>query len=442
MTALRSLFAATLPVRLAVLLYILAAPRWSGAQDSALRQLEAYEGVYRIGDHHELVVSPIRMGNGAGLMLADLQSDDLRLLAPSGNVKDEFVAGASLAQPLPASLRLQFVRDAGGTVSGLRLSIVDNRPGAGREVRARRLELRRELVSFRNGDVALAGTVITPPGRGPFPSIVFAHGSEGNDRHSFGPVPLALAARGFAVMVYDKRGTGNSTGTWRTIGLAPLADDLVRAIRMMQSRPGIDPRSVGIYGTSEGGWVAAYAAARAPDVAFVVTVCGGALTKADAYVHKVRKQVEGSDLTPAAADSAVREALSVADSSRVRARRQVDATGFDLRLGYDPAADWRKYQGPVLHLEGEWDVLEPGPQSAAWYHALHAEAGHRDATVKLFPKAHHSLLLGVTGSFREFETLDGIRKLSPGYWATLFRWLDQRAGLASASSHQRRRTNP
>ena len=100
-----------------------------------------------------------------------------------------------------------------------------------------------------------------------------------------------------------------------------------------------------------------------------------------------------------------------------------------MRLSYDPTADWRKFGGPALHLEGEWDVLEPGVRSAEWYVNLHHSAGHHDATVKLFPKAHHSLLQGVKGTAAEFETAEGLTQLATGYWDTLFRWVTEHAAV-------------
>jgi dipeptidyl aminopeptidase/acylaminoacyl peptidase len=291
---------------------------------------------------------------------------------------------------------------------------------------ARRVPFRVRPARFADDDVVLEGTLYVPASPGPHPAVALAHGSEDNDRHSFGPVPFALVSRGFAVLVYDKRGTGRSTGSWRTVGVEPLAQDLAAGIAWLQKQPGIDPRRIGVYGTSEGGWVAAAAGAGTPGLAFVVTASGGARTKADAYLHKVRRQLEDTLLSPSARDSAVRATVAFLDSSRARASR-ADASGFERRLAFDPTEDWRRVTAPVLHLEGEFDVLQSGAAAAAWYEALHRRAGHTDATTKLFPKAHHSLLQGVTGTAAEFDSAEGISQMATGYWDVLLGWLTARA---------------
>ena len=76
-------------------------------------------------------------------------------------------------------------------------------------------------VTFSGGasGVTLAGTLTTPPGAGPFPAAVLIAGSGPTDRNEtvFGHKPFLLLAdtltrRGVAVLRYDKRGIGQSTG--------------------------------------------------------------------------------------------------------------------------------------------------------------------------------------------------------------------------------------
>jgi hypothetical protein len=75
-------------------------------------------------------------------------------------------------------------------------------------------------------------------------------------------------------------------------------------------------------------------------------------------------------------------------------------------------------------MGGEADVLESGPEAADWFRRLSEQAGDADVTIRLWPRAHHSLLLGATGEPSEFRTLRGIKQLAPGYWDVLLRWLD------------------
>src|SRR3546814_18123700 len=81
-----------------------------------------------------------------------------------------------------------------------------------------------------------------------------------------------LPALGIAVFTYDRRGSGAS-GTKNAGGdFTLLADDAIAAARSLKSDPRIDPRRIGTWGLSQGGWISPLAASRSPDIAFVVAV--------------------------------------------------------------------------------------------------------------------------------------------------------------------------
>ena len=89
------------------------------------------------------------------------------------------------------------------------------------------------------------------------------------------------AARGFAVLSYDKRGVGKSTGNWGEASFEDLADDAVAAARFLQGRAGIAANQIGFWGLSQGGWIAPLAASRFPDAAFAIALSGGGLSPAE-----------------------------------------------------------------------------------------------------------------------------------------------------------------
>jgi pimeloyl-ACP methyl ester carboxylesterase len=422
---------ATAAIRV-VVLFVLALARPASAAPSARaeppQELASHAGAYRTGAR-VLAVAPFRAGDAWALLLADAQTDGLRLLFPAP-VGGGFVAGPELARPEPVESRVAFAGGAAGAPAELRVERADA-PGG---LVARRVPLRTVELAFERDGVGFAGTLYLPPGAARAPAVVLAHGSEGLDRYSFGPIPLVLAANGYAVLAWDKRGTGRSGGDWRPAGVDVLAADLAAAVAAVASRREIDPARIAVVGLSEGGWVAPYAAALAPRIRAIAAISGGARTKGDAYVHKVRRQREAAGDTDEALASAVRAAEAEIAESEARVRSGVDVRGFDRRVTYDPSAHWRRFRGAVLYMGGEADVLESAPEAAAWLERLFAEEGHPDLTVRVWPRAHHSLLLGVTGAPAEFETMKGIRQLAPGYWDVLLRWLETR--LASRSSHR------
>lgn len=378
----------------------------------------AMTGVFRAGRAHDIAIAPLRTPAGWMLLMADEQSDQLRLLAPAG--KNVYTAGAELTRPTPAEWTLRFTPEPGLTD----LAIEDS--GTKLRFTAKRIPIDRVSISFQNGATRLEGFLYRPMVRGSrLPLIALAHGSEGNDRYSFGPIPAVLAAQGYAVLVYDKRGTGASTGDWRSAGLEEYADDLVAGIVAMSRRPEIDTARITVLGTSEGGWVAPLAASRSAAIKAIAVISGGARTKGDAYVDKIRREAEAGGQAKAAVDSIVRAAEETVASSIRNATTGRSPSGFDRRIAYDPTPDWRRFKGPVLYMGGEVDVLESGPDAARWFRRLFAESGNVDATIRLWPRAHHSLLLGVTGDPSEFRDLRGITQLAPGYWDVLLRWLDR-----------------
>ena len=68
-----------------------------------------------------------------------------------------------------------------------------------------------ETITFQNGDVTLAGTLDLPAGKGPFPAIVTVHGSSPLTPHNIFNLYIShyFVQQGYAVLRYDKRGTGD-----------------------------------------------------------------------------------------------------------------------------------------------------------------------------------------------------------------------------------------
>jgi len=401
----------------------------SGPPDSTI----AMTGVFRAGKAHDIAIAPFRTPAGWSLIMADVQSDQLRLLAPIG--RNTYTAGRELARPTPTEWTLRFTAGKGLT------ELVIEESGTGQRFTAVRIPIEIVPVQFHNGGVQLEGSLYLPSVRhSRLPLVALAHGSEDNDRYSFGPIPFVLASQGYAVLAYDKRGTGASTGDWASAGLEEYADDLVAGIVAISRRTEIDTARIAVLGVSEGGWVAPIAASRSTAIKAVVAITGGARTKGDAYVYKMRREAEAGGPSAAAVDSVVRAAEETVASSVRRATTGQSPSGFDRRIAYDPTQDWRRFRGPVLYMGGEADVLESGMDAALWFRRLFAESGNVDATIRLWPRAHHSLLLGVTGDPSEFRSLRGITQLAPGYWDVLLHWLD--VHVRSAHSKGKAATSP
>ncbi len=130
-----------------------------------------------------------------------------------------------------------------------------------------------EAVSFKSGDLSLSGTLILPAGEGPFPAVVFVHGSGAETRDNSSYSARWLASIGYAALIYDKRGTGKSEGSdddWRRFSFENLANDVVAAVDYLKSHKKIDSDKIGLHAASQGGWVAALATSKTKAIRFMV----------------------------------------------------------------------------------------------------------------------------------------------------------------------------
>lgn len=297
-------------------------------------------------------------------------------------------------------------------------------------------------VRITSGGVTLAGTLRLPGGPGPHPGVVMVGGSGPADRHNdtlFPPIMDRLTGAGFAVLSYDKRGVGESSGSWLASSLDDFAADASRAVDVLREQAPV--RSVGLFGHSEGGWVVLRAASWRDDLTFVVTNAGPGTTPAeqDRYAIWTVLRADGVDDLDVEACLALydqlvaagrwgagyREAAALLDVSP--ATGVLGRYGFELdeptweflkrKQDHDPVPDLHLLRCPHLALFGGADPLVPVVDSIA----IFAEAACRpdraaryELTVRVFPGADHRIQLG--GDF------------APGYLDALTGWITSAAG--------------
>ena len=298
-------------------------------------------------------------------------------------------------------------------------------------------------VRFDNpaGHNQLAGTLSVPSGKGPFPAVVLVSGTGRNTRDEdvwghkiFLVLADALNRKGIAVLRYDKRGIGGSTGDYDAATTPDFTSDAEAAVTWLKAQPEIDPRHVGVLGHSEGGIIAPAVAAEDKSVAFVVTIAGptirgdklfvlqSAMTAKtygapDDYIAK-RKLFDQAlyDAIVAAPSDAValdRAKAIVAkgvvdkiiDSHEASTLPQDDARPWERYfLAYDPAPTLAKLKIPVLALNGALDVQVPAKEDlAAAREALKASP---KGTVLELPGMNHLLQDAKTGSPNEYNDIE------------------------------------
>jgi len=152
--------------------------------------------------------------------------------------------------------------------------------------------------SFTSGGETLFGRLVLPRGDGPVPIIVAVHGSEKTAASVFNYRQRLYPAAGVGMFVYDKRGTGYSTGRY-TQDFHLLAADAAAALNEARRLAGKRLGRIGFEGGSQGGWVAPLAATKVP-ADFVIVGYGlaeGALAEdREETLNALREKGHGDDV--------------------------------------------------------------------------------------------------------------------------------------------------
>lgn len=150
-----------------------------------------------------------------------------------------------------------------------------------------------ETAFYRSGKLKIEAYVFKPEGAGPFPVVIYNHGSRaGHEREErpFAYVGEMLARSGYVVVVPERRGYGKSDGATfsETVGedrgpqfvrrVQEETDDMLAAVEFIKALSYADANRMGVMGWSFGGIVSVFAASRSPVFRAVVDQAGAALT--------------------------------------------------------------------------------------------------------------------------------------------------------------------
>lgn len=254
-----------------------------------------------------------------------------------------------------------------------------------------------DYTDSQGNHVHLEGTLTIPRGSATrYPCLVLVSGSgqQNRDEEIFQHKPFLvladhLASRGIAVLRYDDRGMGASTGPLDSVDTRLFAEDAEAMFNALKGTPHVDPARLGIGGHSEGGAIAPMVAARNKDVKFVVMLAGQGCTGGDVMLQQNEAIYRASGLSEsllAVRMACMRELFSMPAGSSQKdykavlarhtaglSKEQVDSVGLgrgtaaaikqqlDSRwmqtfLTLDPAEYLPKVKCPMLALNGSKDT--------------------------------------------------------------------------------------
>src|SRR2546423_3377314 len=189
--------------------------------------LEDYSGSYQIGRNRFIDIGPI----GDAIKFIDSQTRDTRYLYPSSETS--FFSGPSIRIPYPVELRINFFRNRQGAVSGLMWQEKGGRP-----LRARKLPITKEEVSYHYGDATVTAALLLPSKKGPLPALIdvgegyFLGPDNGPDQYFY-------VRQGLAMMTPIRRVVNGADSNYLKSSFEDRAREILAAVAALKQRADI-----------------------------------------------------------------------------------------------------------------------------------------------------------------------------------------------------------
>jgi hypothetical protein len=320
--------------------------------------------------------------------------------------------------------------------------------------------------------VTLSGTLTLPFSKNPSPVVLLISGSGPLDRDealcpyrqlrhtNVGHKPFLVLAdyltrQGIAVLRWDKRGCGKSTGNYDKATTQDFASDVFAGVAYLKSRKEVNPNQIGLIGHSEGGIIAPMVAAGSKDVAFIVLMAGPAVNGEEIIYEQSRlaEQASGASEETIAQEYNFRKELITllkkepdpqiaagqlcelaknhtatlqgkANLAMLAMRASANTQWWRYFLLFDPSTALKQVKIPVLALNGELDRQVSPTQNLPIISKALEEAGNNDVTIALLPKLNHFFQTCQDGSAGEYAKIE--ETISPSVLNLMAEWILER----------------
>jgi uncharacterized protein len=324
-------------------------------------------------------------------------------------------------------------------------------------------------VVFKNekAGIDLAGTLTLPEKGGSFPAVILITGSgaQNRDEEMMGHKPFLLLAdyltrRGIAVLRFDDRGFGKSTGIFSTATTLDFASDAMAAFDFLKKQKEIDTTRIGLAGHSEGGLIAPIVASQQKDVAFIVLLAGQGVTgeqilllqtellnrKAGLTEHdiafetklrtkiykairknsdneKVSKQIKLILKSAKKKNPAGNGLVQIKDQQADLFIQQSTTPWFRMFIVLDPVEYLSHTKCPVLALNGSLDIQVPAKENLQAIEKAMIFGGNPDYTIEEVPAANHLFQHATTGAIDEYGKIE--ETMSPEVLEKIADWISK-----------------
>lgn len=274
-----------------------------------------------------------------------------------------------------------------------------------------------DLIATDRGDT-VGVSLFVPKGTGPFPAVLIARGAANFDRSLNYTEAEILSSYGIAALVYDNYGSGQTNGDPRSKDFEDKQNLVLDLYTHLQDHPKIKADQIGLMGGSQGARIAAMAASKAENPAFLVLRAHPMETRKDQQLYAIGAFLRQRNVTEELIvqilqlwdqyfDLAHRQ---VVDQQYIEAVNKMRSAHPDLMIPaapanqappfpwlddiFDATKDYLKdIQCPVLSEHGVQDDRVPPYKSVHFLEAGLAEAGNEELTVIFYQNADHSFTM-------------------------------------------------
>jgi dipeptidyl aminopeptidase/acylaminoacyl peptidase len=283
-------------------------------------------------------------------------------------------------------------------------------------------------IEFESGHFKIVGELRIPSGEGKYPLVIMVHGDGSAWRSYFYTLKKCFLRAGYATMMWDKPGTGQSKGKFsRQHLIAERKEILLDAIESAKNHPRIDAGRIGVWGISQAGYVIPQAHQKTDDISFMILVGVAGQNSIEQTAFFVSQQIQCEGFTEEEATEAEDLVVKVSSAKtyeeyvtngKILLAKYPIVKDLDYMAGILPEERWNPkaldgeaYFNPISIIEqikiptlvvlGEKDRNVNPLQAVEAYTKALRKAGNPNFRVELIAGADHDIILCETGCQKE-----------------------------------------
>jgi len=260
-------------------------------------------------------------------------------------------------------------------------------------------DLLRTNITFESGRYTLHGELLLPQKADSVPMIIFLVGAGENSSHrtlykSFVEQNLEalFISEGYGILYFDKRGIGDSEGRWQRSNIYGRADDTKAAIDYLKTLNSVDPERIGVFGHSQGGWVAQVVGSLYRNDVKVIASIAGPVSNTELHLTNIYNSdylCEG-EIEEMAFEQASKKAKSDINWVSVFPLKKAWRHLKEI-AEFDPSSDLKRITDPALFVFGSNDRMVYPGWALTSLNETFVDGVPDNFTLSVIPGANHDL---------------------------------------------------